>query len=350
MTWYLIETLAPAPSASIVFKEGEPRDWTSVRTLTRSDGLDMIEDLIAEVRNSCEGLDRVGHGRLGPRRVVMRPVLGYEGEVYGIKTWVGKPDAALTPERAIASVNWDVQSLVARHTLESYMMSSISPEGFGQDRDPGQFLRKVAQFDALNELAELCLNDGTRTHFSGRLTVLHDDTHLMAWRGLGRSNAGADGSEVRGLFHDVTDTEPPQIAPLTALKLPSGDKQRGETGSAPGTVLVAYRRVPGEPEIPALIYWVSPRPNYIAESATEHYLTQHPDAPLPGNLINPESFDEFARAKKVLEAGQDDLEIPMVVELLGPDGNWVRVRFHIRRYPGAVGSLLHIGRFVPLED
>ena len=106
MTWYLIETLAPAPSASIVFKEGESRDWTSVRTLTRSDGLDMIEDLIAEVRNSCEGLDRVEHGRLGPRRVVMRPVLGYEGEVYGIKTWVGKPDADLTPERAIASVNW----------------------------------------------------------------------------------------------------------------------------------------------------------------------------------------------------------------------------------------------------
>ncbi|WP_312028903.1 GAF domain-containing protein [Gordonia paraffinivorans] len=86
MTWYLIETLAPAPSASIVFKEGEPRDWTSVRTMTRSDGLDMIEDLIAEVRTSREGLDRVEHGRLGPRRVVMRPVLGYEGEVYGIKT------------------------------------------------------------------------------------------------------------------------------------------------------------------------------------------------------------------------------------------------------------------------
>ncbi|MEH6796386.1 MAG: hypothetical protein V7694_19855, partial [Rhodococcus sp. (in: high G+C Gram-positive bacteria)] len=162
------------------------------------------------------------------------------------------------------------------------------------------------------------------------------------------SNAGSDGSEVRGLFHDVTDTEPPQIAPLTALKLPSGDEQRGD--SAPGTVLVAYRRVPGEPEIPALIYWVSPRPSYIAESATEHYLTQHPGAPLPGNLINPEFFDEFARAKKVLEAGQDDLEIPMVVELLGRDGNWVRVRFHVRRYPGAVGSLLHIGRFVPLED
>ncbi len=344
MTWYLIETLAQAPSASIVFKEGEHRDWTSVRTLTRSDGLDKIEDLIADVRTSCEGLDRVEQGRLGPRRIVMRPVLGYEGDVYGIKTWVGKPEEDLTPERAIASVNWDVQSLVARHTLESYMMSSISPEGFGQDRDPGQFLRKVAQFDALNELAELCLNDGTRTHFSGRLTVLHDDTRLMAWRGLARRSSGPDGTEVRGMFHDVTDTEPPQIAPLTALKLSTSDE------SATGTVLVAYRRVPGEPEVPALIYWISPRPFFVAESATEHHLAQQPHARLPGNLINPEFFDEFIRAKKVLEAGQDDLEIPMVIEMLGREGDWVRVRFHIRRYPGAVGSLLHIGRFTRLED
>ncbi|WP_247601561.1 GAF domain-containing protein [Gordonia paraffinivorans] len=60
MTWYLIETLAPAPSASIVFKEGEPRDWTSVRTLTRSDGLDMIEDLIAEVRTSRDSVPWCG--------------------------------------------------------------------------------------------------------------------------------------------------------------------------------------------------------------------------------------------------------------------------------------------------
>ncbi len=100
-----IETLAPAPSASIVFKEGESElDLGPHADAQRRSGHDRRPH--RSVRNSCQGLDRVEHGRLGPRRVVMRPVLGFEGEVYGIKTWVGKPDADLTPERAIASVNW----------------------------------------------------------------------------------------------------------------------------------------------------------------------------------------------------------------------------------------------------
>ncbi|MCG7635279.1 DUF5593 domain-containing protein [Gordonia McavH-238-E] len=336
MTWYLIETLGQPPSASIVFKEGVERNWASVRRMSQDEGgLDRIEDLIGQVRRTGEPVDQIEVGRSGPRRVIMRPVLGYEGDVYGIKTWVSPPEKEVTPERAIASVNWDVETLVARHTLESYMMSSISPDGFGDTRDPGQFLRKVAQFDALNELAELCLNDGTRTQFQGRLTVLHDDTHLMAWRGLARAGAGPDGSEVRGMFHDVTDTEEPQISPLAALKLGTLDE------NSTGTVLVAYRdHGPEGPVIPVLMYWISPRPPYITESATDH---RHSE--IVGNLVNPEHFGEFVRAREVLKAGQDELEIPMVVELLGHDGQWVKVRFHLRRYPGAVGSLMHIGRF-----
>lgn len=340
MTWYLIETLGPAPSASIVFREGEQRDWASVRRMSQNEGgLDRIEDLLARVRESGESIDQIEPGRHGPRRVIMRPVLGYEGDVYGVKTWVADPDREVAPERAIASVNWDIETLVARHTLESYMMSSVSPDGFGQNRDPGQFLRKVAQFDALNELAELCMNDGTRTQFQGRLTVLHDDTHLMAWRGLARSKAGPDGREVRGMFHDVTDTEDPQISPLAALKLGALDE------NSTGTVLVAYRNHQlDEPAIPVLMYWISPRPPYIAESATHH---RHSE--IAGNLVNPEHFGEFLRAREVLKAGQDELEIPMVVELLGRDGRWVKVRFHLRRYPGAVGTLMHIGRFSRLD-
>lgn len=339
MSWYLIETLCP-PAYSIVFVDGTEHAWSSVLRIARKDGIDSIVDLVEQVRRTREGFDRSVIGHKGARRVVMRPVLGYEGEVYGIKTWVAPPDTPIAPERAVAAVNWDVESLVARHTLESYMMSSVSPDGFGATRDPGQFLRKVAQFDALNELMEVCINNGARTHFQGRLTVLHDDSHLMAWRGLARSNAGPDGTEVRGMFHDVTDTEEPQLAPLTALRL--GDHEEG-----PVSVLVAYRTSGTDEvaDVPVLVYWISKRPSYIAESAVDH---NHSDT--PGSLIRPEDYGEFLRAREVLKAGQDELEIPITAELLGADGGWVKVRFTLRRYPGAVGSLLHIGRFHRIDS
>ncbi|MGC4960778.1 GAF domain-containing protein [Gordonia sp. DT101] len=337
MTWYLIECL-DVETRSIVFREGEFRDWGSVRALTRSDGIDIAAP-ISEVIRSRRSLDRVIGGRLGDRRVVLRPVLGYEGEVYGVKTWVDTPSEPVSPERAIASVNWDPQTLIARHTLESYMMSSQSPDGFGDTRDPGQFLRKVVQFDALNELAELCTNNGTRTTFQGPLTVLHDDSHLMTWRGLARSGVGPDADEVRGLFHDVTDTEPIRVDPLTALRLVDLDRD----GDVRPAVLVAFRTNPADPEdvVPFLIYWLSARPSYVAESAVDH----HPD--LPGNLIHPDDCAEFLRAREALQNELDDYEVPTPVRLLAPGGAWAQVRFRLRRYPGAVGNQLLVGRFAP---
>ncbi|NED66390.1 hypothetical protein G3I15_36225, partial [Streptomyces sp. SID10244] len=121
----------------------------------------------------------------------------------------------------------------------------------------------------MNELAELCTNSGPRTTFQGPLTVLHDDSHLMTWRGLARSGAGRDADEVRGLFHDVTDTEPIRVDPLTALRLVDLDRD----GDVPPAVLVAFRTNPADPDdvVPFLIYWLSTRPGYIAESAVDHH-------------------------------------------------------------------------------
>ncbi|MDL9937509.1 DUF5593 domain-containing protein [Gordonia sp. ABSL1-1] len=134
-TWYLIECLRP-PTLSVVFTDGRPRDWTSVRAITRSDGIDTVEDLCHQVRDGRTGLDRIVDGRMGPRRVIMIPVLGFEGDVYGIKTWVGQVDEPPTPPRAIASVNWDIETFTARHTVESYLMSSVDAEGFGTPATP----------------------------------------------------------------------------------------------------------------------------------------------------------------------------------------------------------------------
>ncbi|NED61090.1 PAS domain-containing protein, partial [Streptomyces sp. SID10244] len=72
----------------------------------------------------------------------------------------------------------------------------------------------------------------------------------------------------------------------------------------------------------------------------------HPD--LPGNLIHPDDFEGFLRAREALQNELDDYEVPSAVRLLAPDGAWVPVRFRLRRYPGAVGSQLLVGRFAPV--
>ena len=73
MPWYLIETLCPEPSASIVFTDGHQRDWASLRMVQRSDGISGIDELVAQVRRTGDELDQTVSGRMGPRRVVMQP-------------------------------------------------------------------------------------------------------------------------------------------------------------------------------------------------------------------------------------------------------------------------------------
>lgn len=343
MTWYLVECLCP-PAMSVIFKDGERREWASVRSITRADGVDP-SDILSAVRTSGQTVDVRVSGRQGSKHVRAVPIIGFEGDIYGIQLWVGDIGHAPTPPRSCAAINWDIETLTARHTIDSYMMSSLSPEGYGENRDPGEFLRKVVQFDNLNELVEVCLNDGGRTHFEGRLSVLHDAGHLMAWRSVARSAAGPEGTEVRGISHDVSDTEAPEIGPLTALRL---TELAARPDDVPAAALVAYRQFADHrPPVPALTYWISPRPSYLAESAIE---ADNRNPLHQGNLIHSDDYAEVVRGREVLKAGQDDLEIPLRVRLLGSGGKWILTNFIMRRYPGTVGDSLHIVRFLPVES
>lgn len=337
MTWYMIECLCP-PAMSVIFKDGDRREWASVRSIMRSDGVDATE-VLASVQQSKQTVDLTLQGRQGSKRVQIIPIIGFDGDVYGMQLWVGDLAHEPTPPRSCAAINWDIETLTARHTIDSYMMSSLSPAGFGLSRDPGEFLRKVVQFDNLNELVELCLNDGGRTHFEGKLSVLHDDGHLMAWRAFARSAAGPDKSEIRGISHDVTDAEGPEIGPLTALRL---TELATRPDDVPAAALIAYRQFDdGRTPVPVITYWISPRPSYLAQSAV---------GAEQGNLIHPEDYEEINRARTILLAGQDELEISIRIRLLGSTGDdWVMTNCDLRRYPGAIGGSLHIARFLPTQ-
>jgi hypothetical protein len=327
---------------TVVFSNGEWRDWSSLRSITRAHGIDPV-DLLLDVQQSGITTDVVLNGRQGHKKVQARPIVGFEGEVYGIQLWVGAIDEEMTPPRSCAATNWDIETLTVRQTLESYLMSYASPEGFTENCDPGEFLRKVVQFDKLTDMLDLCLGDGSRTHFDGRLCVLHDNGHLMAWRAVARSNAGPNKSEVRGISHDVTDTESPSIGPLTALRL---TELASRPDDVPAVALVAYRRFPDErPSFPTIAYWISPRPSYLAESAVG---VDNGNPVHRGNLIHPDDYAEIIRAGALLEVGDDDLEVSIRVRLLGALSDWVLTEFVMRRYPGEVGNLLHIARFLPV--
>jgi hypothetical protein len=328
---------------SVVFCDGEWRDWSSVRSITRAQGIDPV-DLLHDVQQSSVTTDVVLNGRQGQKKVQARPIVGFEGDVYGIQLWVGALDEEMTPPRSCAATNWDIETLVVRQTLESYMMSYVSSAGFSESCDPGEFLRKVVQFDKLNELLDLCLSDGTRTQFDGRLSVLHDDGHLMAWRAIARKNAGPDKSDIRGISHDVTDTESPSIGPLTALRL---TELASRPDDLPAVALVAYRRFPdGRQPIPTIAYWISPRPSYLAESA----VAVGNGNPLHrGNLIHPDDYGEIIRAGDLLETSDNDREVSIRVRLLGALSDWVLTDLVMQRYPGEIGNELHIARFLPVQ-
>ncbi|MFJ9365156.1 GAF domain-containing protein [Nocardia sp. NPDC101769] len=74
MSWFLIEALGPLDTPmTILAKDGERRDWVSLRSLQRNEGVD-VTDLAEWVRRSGSVFDQVVSGRSGHIRHVARSV------------------------------------------------------------------------------------------------------------------------------------------------------------------------------------------------------------------------------------------------------------------------------------
>jgi hypothetical protein len=330
MSWFLIEALGPLDTPmTMVAKDGERRDWVSLRSLHRNEGVD-VTDLTDWVRRSGSVFDQIVSGRGGHRRVQAVPVPGPEGDVYALHLWVGAPDEPIPARRPAAGIGWYTGELQVQQRLESWMMSTDDADGFKRVRSPGEFFRKVVKFDDATTLIALGTNPDPADRFTSNIVVLHDNGHLMNWQIFARGRTDLDRPGLRGLTHDISDVEPASIGPYEALGL-TEEPDRG----APAAALLAFPPNGG----PYIAQWIGPVPAWIDWQ-------REGDA----ELIHRDDWEAVAKTAVMLQCGLPGTKAvtPARIRAHTPSG-WQPITITSRRYPGEVGSRLHIVRIARAE-
>ncbi|WP_461666651.1 GAF domain-containing protein [Gordonia sputi] len=265
MSWHVVETLSKG-RASIVWSDGKRAEWRSLMRLQQDLGLD-LQSAVNETRQSTVGIDRLETTAGGDhRRLITLAHPNVDGYVHAVSVWVGEPGAAPSEAPIIGPTTLDVgNNYAVHHCMETYMMSSVDPSGFGADRDPTMYLYKVISFDHVHELVELAASPGTRTEFRGELNVRHDDGHIMHWQSVARYNA--DENVIRGFGQDITAYEPPVINPSDIARM-------GISGGS-ATVLIGFPADGKSAPVPH--YWLTPPPAALSSLDPNNAYEIHPD-------------------------------------------------------------------------
>ncbi|MFF2088618.1 GAF domain-containing protein [Nocardia sp. NPDC058176] len=334
MTWYLVESLdLPTAPMSIVAKEGDHREWSGIRRFKRDEGVDLL-DLLIQVRRHATPISQTITGAKGPRLVEAIPIVGVDGDVYGIHVWVGETEPS-TPPRPAAAIRWNSGELQVQQQLESWMMSTDDADGFKRVRSPGEFFRKVVRFDKAPELIQIATKPVAGHTFDATITVLHDRGHLMCWQIAARTRDD-EHSGMRALTHDITDVSPPEIGPLETLGLTAEPDP-----DAPAAALLAF---PPDSDRAIIALWVTKAPSWVdwlREGDIE--------------LIHPDDQRELARTTTILAPdlpGHDQHgEIITQARIRAhTETGWQPVSITSRRYPGPAGERLHIIRICKIDQ
>jgi hypothetical protein len=325
MSWYVIETLE-RESMSIVFKDGNRRNWTQLRTLQREAGVGRGElgAILGEVRRTGQSVNpRTIDGYQGSKLITAFAILSHDKEVYGIQLWIGDVDEEILQPRRAAAIRWDTRDLQINQGLESWLMSSNDPDGFRRKRNPGEFLRKVVRYDAVDELTEHAINPVSGRTIEHDLVVLHDEGHLMKWFNVVRDRNDDDHVGLRGLIHDVTDTHEPQVGALEHVGVTEINS------SGPVSALIAF---PNDSDAVIVVKFLTKPPEWI-------------DYQLDGSndVLHPEDWSLLRRNQQILSDATPGARVKSEVRVRTPNPQqWVSVNLVEWRYPGAVGDKLHI--------
>lgn len=128
------------------------------------------------------------------------PILGPDGEAFGMRVWQHREPPSGEPPAA-GGFTWHEETRVFHQSFACANMSGTTYEDFIADRPTVDFTRRALRFDHVAELVDILHTQTVGKRFFRPVTVVHIQTgEIMAWQMI--IEAGEEG--VRGFFYDTT--------------------------------------------------------------------------------------------------------------------------------------------------
>jgi hypothetical protein len=342
MGWQVIERIDRCDPPTLVWKDGQPRDWSPVTQICRKDGIDrpvltrMLDGAFAmpvkpfEEREAHPLVDLELPTKVGNKRVVVHHVVAPNDEAIGLLVWIGFPTEPLEPRPRTAGMMWAVDLRQTYSSKDTVMLRSNSTDKSGSAVDADQFFHRVLRFPQMAEIVDMCNDEkGDRAEpVFCTVTLLHDDLRLVNVRIATKRR----GQFVFGVGVDISQWEAAQVDPLTAMRV------TGLSPSDQSRAVLAFRGS-GSGGPPGIVWWVTDPPAWIAFWGTNRPSHEQPGdflsglpAQRKGKLIYKDDFDALIAAREDLDSGRVT-EVTLPVRLQGADGSWVKTSATLSNHP-----------------
>lgn len=331
MGWQLIECIDPDRQPSIVFKDGQVREWASLSQVTRKDGLDsaVLSKLITAARavdpkpfedREVEPLiDTTIDSRRGPQSVIVHQVADPTDVVRGLLLWIGPPGQTPEPRPRTAGMLWSEKVFNSKDT---YMLRASDLTRYGKVSRTDQFFNRVVRFPDLPRVVDMCTKDDadSRRPLLSKVTLLHDDQRLVNLQIAVRRY----GNTVAATGLDLTAWEPPTMDPATVARLQSA------TPAGHSVAIISFRADRAQ-SMPTVVYWVTPPPPWMAYWSGEGPYTHS------RSLIHRDDLTDLLAAHARLLDGEATQALPLRIRT--SDDQWRSLPVTLTKYPQAENYL-----------
>lgn len=334
MAWHLIETLTPG-EATVSFSDGRTVEWGSVPRLASRLGVPVAQ-IVDQVRVDAHEVRQTQRTDDGDLDVLAIPVIAADGVVHAVSLWVAPSGDTPTPAPKAGALYVDLTTYRVQQTLECFMLSSLDPSLFNEDRDPSLFLRKVVRFDKVPEFVQMAAaaDAADRTDkFNDFMNIRHDDGHLMNWYGIARRDPS--GTKIRALGQDITDHSAPQVH-TAALALVDDDDSLDRKS---GALLIGF---PDDTTLaPVMNYWMTPIPHPIRLDAANR----------DGHRIHPDDVAAVWECQQRLSESDSGSVLSTFTRIASGDGEWIPCQMTCAKYPADnVGASILVAKVRVLDS
>ncbi|MFC0314878.1 GAF domain-containing protein [Gordonia phosphorivorans] len=331
MGWQLIECIDPERPPSIVWKDGQAREWVSLAQVSRKDGFDstVVSQLVAAARaiepppfheREAEPLfDTVIEGHRGPLAAIVHQVVDPTNVVRGLLLWIGAPGEEPEPRPRSAGMLWSGQVF---NSQDTFMLRASDLSRYGKVSRTDQFFNRVVRFPDLPRVVDLCSKDTAEAGqpLLSKVTLLHDDQRLINLQIAVRRY----GDTVAATGLDITAWEQPTMDPATVARLQSA------TPAGHSVAIIAFR-ADRDRSMPTVVYWVTPPPPWMAYWSGEGPYNDS------RSLIHRDDLDALLAAHSELLEGEAVQVVS--VRIRTSAGQWRTLPVTLTKYPQAENYL-----------